>query len=75
MEGASVHLRNRTGRTPLYLAANAGLTEHVVLLRKSGAHLHTEEWGVAALHSQQRADIWALAGIPVPGSSLTVASP
>jgi 60kDa lysophospholipase len=38
-----VHLRNSAGRTPLFLAASAGLAEHVELLRKSGAHLHADE--------------------------------
>ncbi|KAK5689918.1 hypothetical protein LTS12_028841 [Elasticomyces elasticus] len=43
LQGASVHLRNRANRTPLFLAANAGLSGHVDLLRQSGAHLHAEE--------------------------------
>ncbi|KAL9620267.1 MAG: hypothetical protein Q9160_005166 [Pyrenula sp. 1 TL-2023] len=38
-EGASVHMRNYGGRTPLFLSANAGLGPHVDLLRRSGAHL------------------------------------
>ncbi|KAI5310572.1 hypothetical protein KEM55_005227 [Ascosphaera atra] len=51
--GGSVHRRNRAGRTPLFLAANAGLEEHVILLRKSGAHLHADERGVASLHAKK----------------------
>ena len=42
-KGASVHIRNKAGRTPLFLAANAGLMDHVALLVKSGAHFHAEE--------------------------------
>lgn len=42
-KGASVHIRNKAGRTPLFLAANAGLPDHVALLVKSGAHFHAEE--------------------------------
>jgi len=61
--GASVHLRNRTGRTPLFMAANAGLSEHVLLLRKSGAHLHADERPVAEMQARRRPGIWALAGI------------
>lgn len=66
--GASVHMRNFTGsgRTPLFLAANAGLLPQVLLLRQAGAHLHATEWETAMLHAQQRPDIWALAGIPSP---------
>lgn len=45
--GASVHLRNREGRTPVFLAAKAGMAKNVELLRKSGAHLHAEELEVA----------------------------
>ncbi|KAI9830023.1 MAG: hypothetical protein M1819_005853 [Sarea resinae] len=42
-QGASVHLRNGNGHTPLFLAAAAGRAENVKLLRHSGAHLHAEE--------------------------------
>ncbi|GES58077.1 lysophospholipase [Aspergillus terreus] len=62
-QGGSVHLRNRQGRTPLFLAANAGLAEHVVLLRKSGAHLHSEEWAAAKLLARRRPGVWGLAGV------------
>lgn len=61
--GASVHLRNRNSRTPLFMAANAGLSEHVLLLRKSGAHLHADERQVAEMQARRRPGIWALAGI------------
>lgn len=66
--GASVHIRNftGTGRTPLFLAANAGLVPHVLLLRQAGAHLHAEELETATLHAQQRSEVWALAGIHSP---------
>lgn len=62
-KGASVHLRNNTGRTPLFLSANAGLDEHVFLLKKSGAHLHADELGIAKLHAQSSPDIWNMAGV------------
>jgi len=58
-----VHIRNRAGRTPLFLAASAGLTDHVLLLRKSGAHLHSEELPLAELYAKQKPGIWELAGI------------
>ncbi|KAJ5718680.1 hypothetical protein N7488_004326, partial [Penicillium malachiteum] len=61
--GGSVHLRNRSGRTPLFLAANAGLSNHVLLLRKSGAHLHSDERPAAELLARRRPGIWGLAGI------------
>lgn len=48
-EGASVHLRNHDGHTPLYLAADAGLIDNVNLLKESGAHLHTEEMDLARM--------------------------
>lgn len=66
--GASVHMRNLTaaGRTPLFLAANAGLVRHVMLLRQAGAHLHTEELETAQLHARQRPDVWEAAGISGP---------
>ncbi|KAJ5183986.1 hypothetical protein N7492_001602 [Penicillium capsulatum] len=62
-QGGSVHLRNRSGRTPLFLAANAGLSDHVLLLRKSGAHLHSDERPPAELLARRRPGIWGLAGI------------
>jgi 60kDa lysophospholipase len=62
-QGASVHLRNNAGRTPLFLAANAGLSDHVLLLRKSGAHLHPDERAAAEMQSKRRPKIWASAGI------------
>ena len=63
--GASVHLRNYTGtgRTPLFLAANAGFDSHVLLLRQAGAHLAPEETPTARLHARQNPDAWDLAGI------------
>ncbi|KAL4867492.1 hypothetical protein BDV12DRAFT_198185 [Aspergillus spectabilis] len=63
LQGGSVHLRNRNGRTPLFLAANAGLSEHVLLLRKSGAHLHSDERTAAQLLARRRPGTWGLAGI------------
>ncbi|QKX63621.1 uncharacterized protein TRUGW13939_10792 [Talaromyces rugulosus] len=63
LQGASVHLRNSAGRTPLFLAASAGLSEHVVLLRKSGAHLHGDERPVAEMQARQRPGVWAQAGV------------
>ncbi|KAL5334388.1 asparaginase-domain-containing protein [Aspergillus crustosus] len=63
LQGGSVHLRNRNGRTPLFLAANAGLSEHVLLLRKSGAHLHSDERTAAQLLARRRSGTWGLAGI------------
>ncbi|KAJ5223673.1 hypothetical protein N7468_008215 [Penicillium chermesinum] len=61
--GGSVHLRNRNGRTPLFLAANAGLSDHVLLLRKSGAHLHSDELPAAELLARRKPGVWGLAGI------------
>ncbi|KAL2811240.1 asparaginase-domain-containing protein [Aspergillus granulosus] len=63
LQGGSVHIRNRNGRTPLFLAANAGFSEHVLLLRKSGAHLHSDERTAAQLLARRRPGIWGLAGI------------
>ncbi|PGH04323.1 hypothetical protein AJ80_08546 [Polytolypa hystricis UAMH7299] len=67
LHGGSVHLRNRAGRTPLFLAASAGLPDHVGLLRQSGAHLHADELPVAELHARQRPVLWELAGVDVMG--------
>lgn len=64
-QGGSVHLRSRAGRTPLFLAANAGLVDHVSLLRRSGAHLHADERGAAEQHARQNenANAWRAAGV------------
>jgi lysophospholipase len=66
-EGASVHLRSRTGRTPLFLAARAGLKPHVALLREAGAHLHTDELATAKVFalSADNAEVWKLAGMEI----------
>ena len=48
-QGASVHIRNRDGHTPLFLAAEAGRVGNVRLLRESGAHLHADERDIAAM--------------------------
>lgn len=63
LQGASVHLRNKAGHTPLFLAVNAGLSEHVLLLRESGAHLHASELEVAQLLSRPDEAIWRSAGL------------
>ena len=62
-KGASVHLRNNTGRTPLFLSANAGLKEHVFLLKSSGAHLHADESMFARFYAQNSPEIWSMAGL------------
>lgn len=51
-KGASVHMRNNAGQTPLFLSANTELDEHVFLLKESGAHLHADEVRIARLHAQ-----------------------
>ncbi|KAI9775574.1 MAG: hypothetical protein M1816_005892 [Peltula sp. TS41687] len=66
-QGASVHLRNRAGRTPLFLAARAGLKENVLLLRQSGAHLHSSELGRAWMQSTTNSKIWGAAGLSATG--------
>lgn len=61
-----MHLRNREGRTPLFLAANAGLKEQVGLLRAAGAHLHTDELAAARVQAATSGDDggpWKDAGI------------
>ena len=63
-QGASVHLRNRSGNTPLFLAAAAGLKDHVEILKEAGAHLHTDELASARLHASEgdgNASLWELA--------------
>jgi lysophospholipase len=62
-QGASVHLRNRSGNTPLFLAAAAGLQDHVQTLIDAGAHLHSEELSAAKLHAAEgdgNAEVWKL---------------
>lgn len=59
-----MHLRNRSGHTPLYLAAAAGLRDHVEILREAGAHLHSDEMAAAGLHASEgdgNALVWQLA--------------
>lgn len=56
-----MHLRNRSGNTPLFLAAAAGLRDHVEILKGAGAHLHTDEMAAAGLHTSEgdgNAAIW-----------------
>lgn len=48
-----MHLRNRDGRTPLFLAAEAGIEKNVELLKESGAHLHADELELAMLLKTQ----------------------
>lgn len=67
-QGASVHLRNHAGHTPLFLAADAGHEEHVKALSEAGAHLHPGEVGETyhdvahALDSTVKRDtLWDLA--------------
>lgn len=82
-QGASVHMRNREGHTPLFLAAQAGQAEYVQMLRDAGAHFHSEELGDAR-HLAKRASAagptsaggmhpegsstWKLAGLDLEGS-------
>jgi len=59
--GASVHLRNREGHTPLFIAAAAGLRDHVILLREAGAHLHPDEVQDATEASEKlESECWKL---------------
>ena len=64
-QGGSVHLRNREGHTPLFLAAQAGLNDQVQTLIEAGAHLHSDEMAAARLHASSDADgaVWELAGV------------
>ncbi len=58
-----MHLRNRSGNTPLFLAAASGLPDHVQTLIDAGAHLHSEELGAAKLHASEgngNAELWKL---------------
>jgi 60kDa lysophospholipase len=60
-QGASVHLRNRSGNTPLFVAAAAGLKDHVGILKAAGAHLHSDELGAAKMHAAEgdgNGEVW-----------------
>ncbi|KAL6722127.1 hypothetical protein ACLMJK_001233 [Lecanora helva] len=59
--GASVHLRNRAGRTPLFVAALAQLADHVAVLKQAGAHLSAEELAAARLQAKTAPNIWHVA--------------
>lgn len=61
--GASVHLRNNAGRTPLFVAGLARLSDHVSILKQSGAHLNADELAAAKLQVQTSPEIWRIAGI------------
>ena len=63
LKGASVHLRNMTGHTPMFMAVEAGLADHVSLLRESGAHLHPDELRAAKSLSKSDPDLWVAAGV------------
>ena len=65
MQGASVHLRNKVGRTPLFVAAQWGLRDNVALLRESGAHLHAEEIATAKLLAPKDPETWKAAGLVI----------
>ena len=62
-QGASVHLRNKVGRTPLFVAAQWGLSDNVALLRGAGAHLHAEEIATARLLAPKNPSAWEAAGL------------
>ncbi|KAF2152393.1 asparaginase-domain-containing protein [Myriangium duriaei CBS 260.36] len=68
-QGASVHVRNRDGHTPLYLAAQSGSQANVDLLVKAGAHLHAEEIDGATAAAKAAGDeakqLWKSAGLNV----------
>lgn len=61
LNGASPHAQNRTGNTPLFLAARAGLDQHVSLLLQSGARLDADERGVAELLLPNQSHLWKTA--------------
>ncbi|GAB7346784.1 hypothetical protein MBLNU459_g1884t1 [Dothideomycetes sp. NU459] len=64
-QGGSVHLRNRAGRTPLFLATHAGLKGHVELLVEAGAHLHSDEVPTAKVlaGSDGHLELWRRVGL------------
>ncbi|KAF2140334.1 uncharacterized protein K452DRAFT_289077 [Aplosporella prunicola CBS 121167] len=64
-QGASVHIRNGEGHTPLFLAAQAGLRDHVRLLREAGAHFHADERAAARQLASDTGEkgAWEAAGV------------
>ena len=58
-----MHVRNRGGRTPLFIAASSGLRENVALLRESGAHLHADEIAIARVKATGKPEVWKAAGL------------
>lgn len=68
-QGASVHVRNDDGYTPLFVAAKSGHKANVDMLLKAGAHLHAEEVDDAAnaakLASEADKELWKSAGVPL----------
>ncbi|KAI9890648.1 MAG: hypothetical protein M1814_003717 [Vezdaea aestivalis] len=61
--GASVHIRNRAGRTALFMAASAELENNIKVLTDAGAHLHTSELRIAKVKAFGNEKVWILAGI------------
>ncbi|PWN44635.1 asparaginase-domain-containing protein [Ceraceosorus guamensis] len=62
--GASVHLRDSAGHSPLFLAARCGHVDAVRLLKQAGAHFKNDErelcdWYISREHGKTRtSDIW-----------------
>ncbi|CEH13407.1 Asparaginase [Ceraceosorus bombacis] len=62
--GASVHLRDSAGHSPLFLAARCGHVDAVRLLKQAGAHFKNDErelcdWYIGREHGKTRASaIW-----------------
>lgn len=61
LRGASVHIRNHAGHTPLYIAADAGRKDHVLALLEAGGHLHAQEVAVVLRDARKVEDeLWLL---------------
>ncbi|OLL21884.1 lysophospholipase [Neolecta irregularis DAH-3] len=71
--GASVHLRTRTGHSPLFLASERGQNSIIQLLRSDGAHFHPEEMlfiiekvkGAVKDDNVTAIKVWELAGVEI----------